>query len=176
MKSILLLLILCSLTGYCQRKDYSVKEFYKNLARRKEVPFIIIIKIHDVEGFRYCPISNPYLYEKYGEIFNNEFNDYTDFITSVLNDSIKIQSNKFVTNSDCKIERNNEVRLEYEKYDVVHIINKYFEKASNGIKLNMLGLNYTDELLLIMFENQYFILIDDYSGNYKFLTKYELPR
>ena len=174
MKSIVILLILGFLTTDCQNKGDSVNEYCEFLSSSKEVPFILIIKINEADEFWYSPISNTFLYEIYAENYSNNFVNYGYFLINVLNGSLKIQSNKFSSNNIYKIERNTKIRAEYTSKDIKYIVNKYFDTVRNGIVINKIGMNFVDELMLIMFENQYFILADDYSGNYKFITKTQL--
>jgi len=170
MKKLIRMVLIATFLVQCKVNDESMNQFVNTLAIKHDIPFYIIVTIHDDKNDYLCPVSNSYLFEVFNQQFSSNYPRYEDFLSKIFNNSLVLMSSDFGSNKFWTLIRNKEISNEYKKYHFDYLINKYFIHREKNLTLNELGQKNRDELILIMFRNKYLILIDDYSGELLFFN------
>jgi hypothetical protein len=170
MKKLIILMVIAAFLIKCKVNDESINQFVNTLAIKHDIPFYIIVTIHDHKNDYLCPVSNSYLFEVFNQRYSSNYPRYEDFLSKIFNHSLVLVSSDFGSNKFWKLIRNKEITHEYKKYHFDYLINKYFNHQEKNLTLNELGQKNRDELILIMFRNKYLILSDDHPGELLFFN------
>ena len=137
----------------------------------------IVLPVSDKEN-KYEIVAENFIgrevYEKY---YKTKYSDYVEFLNQLYKKNLYINSD-FLYKSylHSKIETSDSIHNEFSKYGLKYIIEKYCVKKQSieywktrFASKPALSLSTQRSLIKIMYNNNYYIVFDDYSGEYIFL-------
>lgn len=162
MKNIKYMLIVLLIIS-CNNKDNFLEKI-SNKYRDYYVLVVIPIK-EDDEIFEVC-VSNTELFEQiYSKKFSEEYPDYYNFLKNIISQNLILKSTELIIPKIYNINRNSLILKEYKENGLNYIISKYLNQKGQKLATNK-NVDWNDRgaLIKIMFDEQYYSIDDDYSG------------
>lgn len=144
--------------------------YIKNLcSTKKDFNLLIIIPVKEQNNFNDVCISNTALYYNvYKKYYTEKYRSFCEFINGIYKKNIIIVSDSIKALPAFKI-NNSPLLLAYNEKGFDYIKENYLTPKKNALIANN---NITKDeyygLIKIMFEREYYIIEDDYSGELRF--------
>ena len=170
MKTIIVIFFVCVLFS-CSDDS----QFIKNIANKyRDYQILIVIPIKSNNGISETCLSSTELFQHdYLKKYSEEYPDYYSFLKNV------ISKNLILKDTDLMIPRNYDVNKhsllfdEYKNNGLNYIVSKYLNRKGQKLAVNK-NLDWNDRgaLIKIMFEEKYYSIDDDYSGEVWFFKDF----
>ena len=184
MKFILLAIILSLLVIRCNNNsfddyvntvgysEYVILENNDTLGIRFPYEFLLVVPVKNKNTEYEVVISNDFLYHfVYKQYYSKDYNNFIDFLREVLSNRLWIKE-EFI--KGYKINTNNIILREYQDKGFDFIKAKYVKNKGDKLyALSPMDIDNYFSLIKIMFEHNYYIIEDDYSGQYRFYKKFK---
>lgn len=152
------------------------KQYLSNISKKyKDFDLLLIIPVNNGDKTIYVCISNTELFKNvFSTHYNSEYNDFSDFIQSVINRKKSIEFNE-LKDFPYKIINPKAAVFDYYKEKGLNgLIGSYLNKKGNRFS-SVGSINEDDKygLIKIMFENHYYISWNDYRACFVFTKELE---
>ena len=132
----------------------------------RDYDVLVVIPVKGDDGIFEVCVSNTELFEHiYSKKFSKEYPNYYSFLKNVISQNLVFESNDLTIPSIYNINKNSLVLNEYRKNGLSYIMSKYLNQKGQKLVANQ-KLNWNDRgvLIKIMFNEKYYSIDDDYSG------------
>ena len=156
----------------------SDNQFLKNIAEKfRDYNILIVIpsEINNTEKTEVCVNSSELFEHIYQKAFSEKYTDYYSFLLDLLRDKVQLDSNQIKIIRKYNVNENSILFEEYEHKGFSYIKEMYLQQKEDKL-ITSEKLKWSDRgsLIKIMFDEEYYPIDDDYSGELWFFKNFKI--